>query len=59
MRAIPDPVGWWCGLGRPLRRLPRWGAVLVVALTIAACLWSGPATTAYRHGFSTDMHKRE
>jgi len=59
MRAIPDPVGWWCGLGRPLRRLPRWGAVLVVALTIAACLWSGPATMAYRHGFSTDMHKRE
>ncbi|WP_053833455.1 hypothetical protein [Croceibacterium atlanticum] len=30
MGAIPDPVGWWVSLGRPLRALPRAAALFVL-----------------------------
>jgi len=58
VRAIPDIVGWWRGLDRPLRRLPRWAAALVLALTVALCVWSGPAEYHYGHRAVTDLHKR-
>jgi hypothetical protein len=58
VRAIPDIVGWWSALGRPLRRLPRWAAALVLALTVALCVWSGPAEYRYGHRASADIHKR-
>ncbi|MGV3554483.1 MAG: hypothetical protein ACO1OD_04445 [Croceibacterium sp.] len=40
-------VAWWESLGRPLRRLPRWAAALLLLATAAACLWSAPAIEAY------------
>ena len=55
MRAIPDIVGWWRGLGRPLRKLPRWAAALVLALTVALCVWSGPAEYHYGHRAVADI----
>jgi hypothetical protein len=58
VRAIPDIVGWWEGLGEPLRRLPRWAAALVLALTVALCVWSGPAEYHYGHRAVADIHKR-
>jgi hypothetical protein len=58
VRAIPDIVGWWRGLDRPLRRLPRWGAALVLALTVALCVWSGPAEYHYGHRAVAALHKR-
>jgi hypothetical protein len=58
VRAFPDIVGWWEGLDRPLRRLPRWGAALVLALTVALCVWSGPAEYHYGHRAVADIHKR-
>jgi hypothetical protein len=58
VRAIPDIVGWWSGLDRPLRRLPRWGAALVLALTVALCVWSGPAEYHYGHHAVADLNKR-
>jgi hypothetical protein len=44
---IPDLVARWEALERPLRRLPRWGAALLLVLTLAACLWSVPAVERY------------
>ncbi|MFO6448072.1 hypothetical protein ACLBKU_13130 [Erythrobacter sp. NE805] len=34
----------WEALGRPLKRLPRWGAALVLALLAAAMAWAAVAT---------------
>jgi hypothetical protein len=58
VRAIPDIVGWWSALDRPLRHLPRWGAALVLALAVALCAWSGPAQYRYGHHASAEIHKR-
>jgi hypothetical protein len=58
MKAFPDLVGWWMALDRPLRRLPRWGAALVLALAVALCAWSGPAEYAYGHHATSQIHKR-
>jgi hypothetical protein len=58
VRAFPDIVGWWDGLRHPLRRLPRWAAALVLALTVALCVWSGPAEYRYGHRAVADIHKR-
>lgn len=35
-----DPVGWWEGLDRPLRHLPRAGAVAMLAALALAMVWS-------------------
>jgi len=40
MRVLRDPIGWWEALGRPLRALPRWGALLVLLLGAALLVWS-------------------
>jgi hypothetical protein len=58
VRAIPDIVGWWCALGPPLRQLPRWAAAGALALTVALCVWSGPAEYRYGHHASEVVHKR-
>ena len=58
MRVIPDIVGWWSALDRPLRRLPRWAALAVLALTVALCVWSGPAEYRYGHHVNSEIHKR-
>jgi len=58
VRAIPDIVGWWSAMERPLQRLPRWGAALVLALTVALCAWSAPAEYRYGHHASSEIHKR-
>lgn len=58
MRAIPDIVGRWSGLERPLRHLPRWGAAVVLALFVVVCVWSGPAEYRYGHHASSEIHKR-
>ncbi|MGZ3268029.1 MAG: hypothetical protein ACXU7X_07420, partial [Croceibacterium sp.] len=58
MRAIPDIVGWWSAMERPLRRLPAWGAALVLAVTIALCVWSGPAEYSYGHHAASENQKR-
>ena len=42
-----DPVGHWQALGRPLRALPRWAAVLVLALTLASLAWAGLAVGGF------------
>ena len=44
---MPDFAAWWESLGRPLRRLPRWAAALLLVATAAACVWSVPAVEAY------------
>ena len=44
MTMLRDPVGWWEGLDRPLRHLPRWGAVAILALLVAAMAWAAVAT---------------
>ena len=49
MKAFPDVVGWWSTLDHPLRRLPRWAAALVLAATVAVCVWSAPAEYHYGH----------
>ena len=49
MKPFPDIVGWWSALDRPLRRLPRWAAALLLGLSVALCLWSGPAEYHYGH----------
>ncbi|MDE1467226.1 hypothetical protein [Aurantiacibacter sp. D1-12] len=36
-----DPIGWWTGLERPFRHLPRGVAITVLALLVAAMAWSG------------------
>ncbi len=58
MRSIPDIVGWWCSLGHPMRRAPRWLAALLLALTAALCVWSGPAEYHYGHRAAENVHKR-
>jgi hypothetical protein len=58
VKGLPDLVGWWSALDRPLRRLPRWGAALVLALAVALCVWSGPAEYAYGHHATSQIHKR-
>jgi hypothetical protein len=58
VRAIPDIVGWWSAMERPLRRLPAWGAALVLAITVALCVWSGPAEYRYGHHAASEIHKR-
>jgi MFS family permease len=49
VKAFPDIVGWWSALDQPLRRLPRWAAALLLTLTVALCVWSGPAEYHYGH----------
>jgi hypothetical protein len=56
--AIPDFVGSWNRIEHPLRRLPRWAAALVLALTVALCVWSGPAEYHYGHHASQVNHAR-
>jgi hypothetical protein len=58
VRAIPDIVGWWSTLERPLRHVPRWAAALLLALTVALCVWSGPAEYRYGHHANAEIHKR-
>lgn len=36
-----DWIEWWSNLGRPFQRLPRLGAVGVLALLLAAMVWTG------------------
>ncbi len=38
-----NPLTWWDSLGRPLTRLPRWGAGAVLALLAALMAWSAVA----------------
>ena len=58
MRSIPDFVAWWTSLGHPLRRAPRWLAAVLLAVTVALCVWSGPAEYRYGHRAVADVHKR-
>lgn len=58
MRVIPDIVGWWSAIEHPFRRLPRWAAALVLALTLAAVAWSGPAEYRYGHHAVEVVEKR-
>ncbi|WAT16772.1 hypothetical protein OZN62_07405 [Aurantiacibacter sp. MUD11] len=37
---MTDPLTWWNSLGRPLARLPRWGALAVLAVLLATMAWS-------------------
>jgi len=41
------PIARWESLARPLRRLPRWAAALLLLVAAAACIWSVPAVEAY------------
>ena len=43
---------------RPLRRLPRWGALAVLLLTLLACLWSVPAAERFGERFDADVSLR-
>ncbi|MXO59070.1 hypothetical protein GRI89_05895 [Altererythrobacter salegens] len=47
MIRLPDIVGWWEGLDRPLRRLPAIAAAALLALTVVACVWSVSAEETY------------
>jgi hypothetical protein len=58
MKAIPDLVGRWSALERPLRQLPRWAAALVLALAVVLCVWSAPAEYRYGHHASAEIHQR-
>lgn len=40
---MTDPLAWWGSLGRPLLRLPRWGAAALLALLAALMAWSAIA----------------
>lgn len=53
MNGVPDLVARWEALGRPLRRLPRWGAALLLLLSALACLWSVPALERFGTAAST------
>jgi hypothetical protein len=55
---IPDLVGRWSAIDRPLQHLPRWAAGLVLALAVALCVWSGPAEYRYGHHATSEIHKR-
>ena len=46
---VPDFVGWWRAMDRPLRRLPRWAAAVLLVATTALCVWSVPAEYRYGH----------
>ena len=37
---MTNPLTWWDSLGRPLTRLPRWGAASVLVLLAALMVWS-------------------
>ena len=41
-----DPLAWWCQLGRPLARLPRWAALGALALLAALMAWSAFAVAS-------------
>lgn len=41
------PLAWWESIDRPLRRLPRPAAALLLLATLAVCLWSVPAVESY------------
>lgn len=43
MTGWADPVASWEALGRPLRALPRWGAILVLLATALSLVWSAVA----------------
>jgi hypothetical protein len=58
MGAKFDPVGWWSAMERPLRRLPRLGALTVLLVTLLACLWSVPAAEQYGQRFDADVSMR-
>lgn len=45
MTVLSDPVGWWTSLGRPLTRLPRWGAVAMLLALVLSLAWTATATT--------------
>jgi hypothetical protein len=55
---FPDFVGLWSRLDHPLRRLPRWAAAVVLALTVGLCVWSGPAEYHYGHHATQVNHAR-
>jgi hypothetical protein len=40
---MTNPLFWWESLGRPLARLPRWGALALLALLAALMAWSAVA----------------
>ncbi|GAA5054173.1 hypothetical protein GCM10023208_16740 [Erythrobacter westpacificensis] len=40
---MTNPLIWWDSLGRPLARLPRWGAIALLALLAALMAWSAVA----------------
>jgi len=40
---MTNPLTWWDSLGRPFARLPRWGAVAVLALLAALMAWAAVA----------------
>ncbi len=47
MSRLPDIVAWWEALGRPLRRLPRWAAAVLLGLTVVAGVWSVSTEESY------------
>ena len=40
MSRLGELIDWWTGIGRPLRRLPRWAAIAALVLTAVALAWS-------------------
>lgn len=42
-----DPVGRWAAMDRPLRRLPRWGALAVLAALFGALAWVSITTADF------------
>lgn len=40
---MTNPLAWWESLGRPLARLPRWGALALLALLAATMAWAAVA----------------
>jgi hypothetical protein len=53
VKFIPDIVGWWDSLDHPFRRVPRWAAALILAITVAVCVWSPIAEYQYGHHAAT------
>jgi len=46
MSMVRDPVGWWCSLGRPLRRLSRGQAIGLLLALVLALGWASYAATS-------------
>jgi hypothetical protein len=50
---MSNPVAWWNSLGRPLAKLPRWGALGILALLVATMAWSAWAVAPVDRAEST------